>query len=104
MISTLAKIAGIRKRVYPHLFRQSFATWVLSRGMNPVQLKEILGHSSLAMITYVYNHLAPEDAHAALMAAMGAEAKFPMVAQDGGGRRWTAPVPTPYSLRNRQAY
>jgi integrase/recombinase XerD len=71
MISTLAKLAGIRKRVYPHLFRHSFATLALSRGMNPVQLKEILGHSSLDMITNVYSHLAPEDAYAALMAVMG---------------------------------
>ncbi len=61
MISTVAKVAGIRKRVYPHLFRHSFATWALSQGMNPVQLKDILGHSSLAMITNVYGHLAPED-------------------------------------------
>jgi integrase/recombinase XerD len=70
MIGTLAKIAGIRKRVYPHLFRHSFATWALSRGMNPVQLKDILGHSSLVMITNIYSHLAPEDAYVALMAAM----------------------------------
>jgi integrase len=61
---------GIRKRVYPHLFRHSFATWALRRGMNPVQLKDILGHSSLALITDVYSHLAPEDPYVALMAAM----------------------------------
>jgi len=70
MISTLAKMAGMTKRVYPHLFRHSFATWALSKGMNPVQLKDILGHSSLAMITNVYSHLAPEDAYLALMAVM----------------------------------
>ena len=73
IISTLARRAEIRKRVYPHLFRHSFATWALSRGMNPVQLKDILGHSSLAMITQVYSHLAPEDAYAALMAVMERE-------------------------------
>ena len=98
MISTLAKIAGIRKRVYPHLFRHSFATWALSRGMNPVQLKDILGHSSLAMITNVYSHLAPEDAHAALMAAMRAEAKFSMVSSRCGRSAMEGTVPTPYSL------
>lgn len=54
MISTLGKVAGIKKRVYPHLFRHSFATWALGQGMNPVQLKDILGDSSLAMITNVY--------------------------------------------------
>jgi site-specific recombinase XerD len=26
LISTLGKVAGIKKRVYPHLFRHSFAT------------------------------------------------------------------------------
>jgi len=63
MISTLAKMAVIRKRVYPHLLRHSFATWALRRRMNPVQLKDILGHSSLAMITNVYSRLGPEDAY-----------------------------------------
>src|SRR6266849_3424212 len=46
MVSTLGKVAGIKKRVYPHLFRHSFATWALGQGMYPVQLKDILGHSS----------------------------------------------------------
>ena len=67
MINTLAQVAGIRKRVYPHLLRHSFATIALQRGMNPVQLAKILGHSSLTMIWNVYQHLAPQDAHAAMM-------------------------------------
>ncbi len=104
MIGTLAKVAGVRKRVYPHLFRHSFATWALSKGMNPVQLKDILGHSSLAMITNVYCHLAPEDAHAALMAAMGAEPKCLIVSSRRGRSAMDGALPTPYSLRNRQAY
>jgi integrase/recombinase XerD len=75
MIDTLGKVAGIRKRIYPHLFRHSFATWALSKGMNPVQLKDILGHSSLVMITNFYSHLAPEDAHAALISLMASESE-----------------------------
>ena len=64
---SLGQLAGIEKRVYPHLLRHSFATWALSRGMNPIQLAQILGHSSLRMIQQVYSHLTPADAYDALM-------------------------------------
>ncbi len=67
MIRHLATGAGISKRVYPHLLRQSFATWQLTRGMNPIQLAQILGHSSLAMIHEVYSHLSPGDAYEAML-------------------------------------
>jgi integrase len=64
---SLGQLAGIERRVYPHLLRHSFATWALSRGMNPIQLAQILGHSSLRMIQQVYSHLTPGDAYDALM-------------------------------------
>jgi integrase/recombinase XerD len=64
---SLGQLAGIEKRVYPHLLRHSFATWALSRGMNPIQLAQILGHSSLRMIQQVYSHLTPGDAYDSLM-------------------------------------
>lgn len=69
MIRNAAEKAGITKRVYPHVLRHSFATWQLSRGMNPVQLAEILGHSSLTMIHAVYSHLSPVDAYEAMLRA-----------------------------------
>ena len=62
----LGEEAGLEKRVHPHLLRQSFATWALTRGLNPIQLAQIMGHSSLAMIQSVYAHLTPQDACAAL--------------------------------------
>jgi len=40
---TLAQLAGMRKRLYLDLFRHSLATWALSRGMNSVLLKDIIG-------------------------------------------------------------
>jgi integrase len=43
--------------VHPHLFRHSLATNLLRRNVNPVQVRDILGHSSLAMIDRVYSHL-----------------------------------------------
>lgn len=73
LIRYLAETAGLSKRVYPHLFRHSFATQMLRRGMNPVQLRDILGHTSLAMVDRVYSHLAPTDAYQALIDALRAE-------------------------------
>ena len=73
MIRDLGEQAGIRKRVHPHLFRHSAATYMLQRGMNPLLVAQILGHSSLAMIQRVYAHLTPSDAHQALMQVLQPE-------------------------------
>jgi len=70
MVHELAERAGLQQRVHPHLLRHSFATWALTRGVNPVQLAEILGHRSLAMIQTVYAHLSPSDAYDALAQAL----------------------------------
>ncbi len=67
MIRDLGDQAGVRKRVHPHLFRHSAATYMLQRGMNPLLVAQVLGHTSLAMIQRVYAHLTPHDAHQALM-------------------------------------
>lgn len=73
MIRGLAEAAGIQRRVYPHLLRHSFITWSFTRGMNPIQLAQIVGHSSLAMIQQVYAHLTPGDAHAAMIKLLQSE-------------------------------
>jgi integrase/recombinase XerD len=67
LLRALAITAGITKRVHPHLLRHSFATWALTRGMNPLTLAQILGHSSLLMIQNVYAHLTPSDSYDALL-------------------------------------
>jgi hypothetical protein len=67
MLQVIAERAGITKRVYPHLLRHSFATEALRRGMNPIQLAQILGHSGLHMIDRVYSHLSATDAHDAIL-------------------------------------
>lgn len=38
LVRPLGEEVELTKRVHPHLFRHSFATWALTRGMNPVQL------------------------------------------------------------------
>ncbi|MGO8863404.1 MAG: tyrosine-type recombinase/integrase [Acidimicrobiales bacterium] len=67
MIRSATHRVGINKRVYPHLFRHSFATEALRRGMNPLQLANILGHSGLTMIERTYSHLNSNDAYDALV-------------------------------------
>jgi len=73
MIRSLGEVAGIEKRVYPHLLRHSFATEYLRRGGNPILLQQILGHSSLAMITQTYQHLTVLDAHDELIRLLAAD-------------------------------
>jgi len=70
VVRAVAVAAEISKRVYPHLLRHSFATWQLTRGTNPIQLAQILGHSSLAMIQQVYSHLSPGDAYEAMLKSL----------------------------------
>ena len=48
-----------RQRVNFHTLRHSFASWTVMAGTDIYVLKEILGHSTLAM-TERYSHLAPE--------------------------------------------
>ena len=73
LLKVNAEAARIRKRVHPHLLRHSFATWALTRGMNPLTLAQILGHSSLAMIQNVYAHLTPADSYDALLKALSGD-------------------------------
>ncbi|MGH7869129.1 MAG: tyrosine-type recombinase/integrase [Candidatus Dormibacteraceae bacterium] len=71
VIRLLGEKAMPGKRVHPHLLRHSFATWSLTRGVNPVILAQIMGHNSLAMINDVYSHLSPQDSFDAIAKALG---------------------------------
>jgi site-specific recombinase XerD len=73
MLKWVAKGADIERAVHPHLFRHSYATWALRKGMNPLQLQRILGHADLSMISGVYSHLTPTDAYSAMLELTRAE-------------------------------
>jgi integrase/recombinase XerD len=52
-VQETAALAGITKRVYPHLLRHSVATTLLEQGMPLEQIQQFLGHAKLET-TQVY--------------------------------------------------
>ncbi len=68
MLGTYAGLAGIKKRVYPHLLRHTFATHMLDGGADLRVVQELLGHANLAT-TQIYTHVTQSQARKVYLAA-----------------------------------
>ena len=58
ILSNLQKKTGIR--VYPHLFRHTYATRLLRAGYAPDRVQHLLGHDSIATTLDIYSHVIEE--------------------------------------------
>jgi integrase len=74
IIRSLAKHAGINKRMYPHLFRHSRATQLAGMVTEPF-LRKIGGWSPTSSVVYQYLHLSESDVESQLKRIYGIEEK-----------------------------
>lgn len=73
IVSELAKRAGVKKRVHPHLFRHSRAT-ALANKLTEAQLKEMFGWTQGSTMASIYIHLSGRDVDNALLEIAGLSA------------------------------
>ena len=68
ILGKYASIAGIDKRVHPHMLRHTFATHLLDGGADLRVVQELLGHASLSS-TQIYTHVTKAQARKVYLSA-----------------------------------
>ena len=57
MLKKYTNLAGIKRNITPHMFRHSFATYLIEEEVDVTYVQQILGHSSIKT-TQIYIHIA----------------------------------------------
>jgi integrase/recombinase XerD len=72
ILKNAAKMAGIEKRVYPHLLRHSRATYLASK-MSEASMKQYFGWTQSSKMAATYIHMSGKDTDRAILEASGIE-------------------------------
>jgi len=68
ILEKYARIAGMAKRVHPHMLRHTFATHLLDGGADLRVVQELLGHAALSS-TQIYTHVTKSQAKKVYLSA-----------------------------------
>ena len=68
ILEKYASLAGIDKKVHPHLLRHTFATHLLDGGADLRVVQELLGHADLSS-TQIYTHVTKSQAKKVYLSA-----------------------------------
>jgi integrase/recombinase XerC len=68
ILEKYATTVGVRRRVYPHMLRHTFATHLLDGGADLRVVQELLGHASLST-TQIYTHISQSQARKVYLSA-----------------------------------
>jgi len=68
ILERYARIAGIERRVHPHMLRHTFATHMLDGGADLRVVQELLGHADLSS-TQIYTHVSKSQARKVYLSA-----------------------------------
>jgi len=68
ILQKYACLAGIDKRIHPHLLRHTFATHLLDGGADLRVVQELLGHANLSS-TQIYTHVSQSQARKVYLSA-----------------------------------